>query len=94
MYKSGEKYLNRHGKVYWFEKHNDSEMMFFMSEDYQFYRIGGKSGEDIDYNDLGMFDPAGGPYISIGTVIDGMDVKRIRKTHDGKIIVSFESDVI
>ena len=94
MYKSNEKYVNRHGKEYWFEKHNDNEMIFSMSEDDGFYRVGGKSGQDIDYNDLGMFDPAGGPYICIGTVIDGMDVKRIRKTHDGKIIVSFESAVI
>ena len=90
MYKSGEKYLNRYGQEYWFEKHSDNEMMFFMPKDDGFGRIGGKPGQDIDLNDLGMFDPSGGPYISIGTVIDGMTVKRIRKTHDGKIIVGFD----
>lgn len=89
MYKSGEKYLNRHGQEYWFEKHGDNEMMFFMPENDGFCRIGGKSGQDIDWNDLSMFDPAGGPYISIGTVIDDMIVKKIRKTHDGKMIVGF-----
>jgi len=42
-----------------------------MSEEgMKYMRYGGKDYEEgIDYNDLGMFDPSGGPYVALGSKI-------------------------
>ena len=33
-------------------------------------RLGGKEGQEgINFNDLGMFDPSGGPYVAVGSKI-------------------------
>ena len=37
-------------------------------------------------NDLGMFDPSGGPYIAIGTVLPFGTVKRIQSIYDGIVL--------
>jgi len=34
-------------------------------------------------NDLGYFDPSGGPFISIDSIIEYKRVSRIRKTEEG-----------
>jgi hypothetical protein len=59
---------NRHGIEYSFVKVSDNLYRFDMAEEGMDYmRIGGKEGQSgIDYNDLGMFDPSGGPYVAIG----------------------------
>jgi hypothetical protein len=47
-------------------------------------RFGGKENTDtIDTNDLGFFDPDGGPFISPGYPIDGRKVVRIMSKEDG-----------
>lgn len=62
---------NRYGKEYCFVKYNDKLYRFNMDEEHMAYmRFGGKEGQEgIDHNDLGMFDPCGGPYIAVGCQI-------------------------
>lgn len=59
---------NRYGDEYHWEKLNDNEYKFVMEGDSMKYcRYGGKEGQEkLDVNDLGMFDPSGGPYVGIG----------------------------
>jgi hypothetical protein len=47
-------------------------------------RCGGKEhAKTIDYNDLGFFDPDGGPFISEGFPIGDKKVTRIMSRKDG-----------
>ena len=49
-----------------------------------FCRMGGKANQqDIDSNDLGFFDPDGGPFISEGYKIGGQKVVRIMSKKGG-----------
>ena len=88
---------NRYGKEYWFEKVDKKTYRFHMEEDgTKWIRFGGKEGQTVlDYNDLGMFDPAGGPFVSVGSSIYWNEIKgagkrtkhktvdRIRSTEEG-----------
>lgn len=60
---------NRHGVEYSYVKYDDNLYRFNMAEEHMKYmRYGGKEGQvGIDYNDLGMFDPSGGPYVAVGS---------------------------
>jgi hypothetical protein len=62
---------NRYGVEYSFVKYDDTLYRFNMDEEgMKYMRYGGKDYEEgIDYNDLGMFDPSGGPYVAIGSKI-------------------------
>jgi len=62
---------NRYSDDYHWEKLNDKEYKFVMEGDSMKYcRYGGKEGQEkLDINDLGMFDPSGGPYVAIGSII-------------------------
>ena len=62
---------NRHGVEYSFVKYDDNLYRFNMSEEgMKYMRCGGREGQEvIDYNDLGMFDPSGGPYVALGSKI-------------------------
>lgn len=62
---------NRYGVEYSFVKYDDNLYRFNMSEEgMKYMRCGGKEYEEgIDYNDLGMFDPSGGPYVALGSKI-------------------------
>jgi len=62
---------NRYGVEYSYVKYDDDLYRFNMSEeDMKYMRFGGKEGQEgIDLNDLGMFDPSGGPYVAIGSKI-------------------------
>jgi hypothetical protein len=59
---------NRYGVEYSFVKCDDKLYKFNMSEEgMKYMRVGGKHlQEQIDNNDLGMFDPSGGPYVHTG----------------------------
>lgn len=59
---------NRHGIEYSFVKVGENLYRFDMApEGMDYMRIGGKEGQEgIDYSDLGMFDPSGGPYVAVG----------------------------
>jgi hypothetical protein len=60
-------------------------------------RFGGKEGQEgIDHDDLGMFDPMGGPYVGVGSGIYWDEIKGAEKQepltvshirHDGENII-------
>lgn len=88
MFESNEKYTNRNREEYWFEKVSDTTYRFVMEGDsMKYYRCGGKEGQDgIDPSDLGMFDPSGGPYIGLGTKVDGKRIVKIANTDKGFVV--------
>lgn len=59
---------NRYGDEYSYVKYDDNLYRFNMDEEgMKYMRYGGKEGqEEIDMNDLGFFDPSGGPFVSVG----------------------------
>jgi len=68
---------NKYGDEYEFVKVNDST--YTITGDLQYWRYGGKEGHaELDFNDLGFVDPSGGPFIAIGSRIDGKVITRIR----------------
>ena len=62
---------NRHGAEYSYVKYDDNLYRFNMSEeDMKYMRYGGlENQEGIDMENLGMFDPSGGPYVALGSKI-------------------------
>lgn len=61
---------NRYGDTYYYEWVKGNTYIFVISSEQGFMRYGGKEGQlDIDMSDLGMFDPPGGPYVSIGSYV-------------------------
>jgi hypothetical protein len=72
---------NRYGDEYTFEK--VGENTYTIKGDLNYWRFGGKEGQQgIDDNDLGFVDPSGGPFISMGYMIEGRAVKRISLSGD------------
>ena len=59
---------NRYGVEYSYVKYDDNLYRFNMDEEAMSYsRYGGREYQDgIDMNDLGFFDPSGGPFVSVG----------------------------
>lgn len=62
---------NRYGYEYCYVKYDDNLYRFNMDEEHMEYmRFGGKEGQEgIDWNDLGFFDPSGGPFVEVGSKI-------------------------
>lgn len=62
---------NRYGVEYNFVHITDNLYRFDMEDsDSNLMRLGGKEGQEgINMNDLGMFDPSGGPYIAVGSTL-------------------------
>ena len=62
---------NRYGVEYCYVKYDDNLYRFNMDEEHMDnMRFGGHDfQEGIDFNDLGMFDPSGGPYVAVGSKI-------------------------
>ena len=62
---------NRYGVEYTFVTYDDKLYRFNMSEEGMKYsRYGGKEDQEgIDPNDLGFFDPSGGPFVAVGSKI-------------------------
>lgn len=79
---------NRYGDEYHWEKISDNEYKFVMEGDsMKYHRYGGKDGQEgIDPNDLGMFDPSGGPYVAIGSLVEGRVVEHIRSAEETFIV--------
>lgn len=88
MFKSKERYTNRYRDSYWFEKVSPTTYKFVMDGDSLKYgRMGGKEGQEgIDLSDLGMFDPSGGPYIGLGTEVDGKPIVKIAAIDSGYVV--------
>ncbi len=67
---------NRHGDEYHFELVDTN--LYTIVGDLKYWRYGGQDGQEfIDYGNLGFVDPSGGPFISVGYMIDGRKVVRI-----------------
>lgn len=67
---------NRYGEEYSFELIREGVYKFV--GDVRWARCGGKENTTvIDNNDLGFFDPSGGPFISEGYEIEKRPVRRI-----------------
>jgi hypothetical protein len=46
-----------------------------------YMRYGGREGqEEIDMNDLGFFDPSGGPYVAIGSKIYWDEIHEVHES--------------
>jgi hypothetical protein len=88
MFNSNEKYTNRYHDQYRFEKVSPTTYKFVMEgTSMEYCRCGGKEGEEtIDLNDLGMFDPSGGPYICLGTKVDNKPIVKIASTDAGYVV--------
>jgi hypothetical protein len=72
---------NRYGDEYTFEKIGENTYTIKGGLDH--WRFGGKEGQQgIDDSDLGFVDPSGGPFISMGYMIEGRAVKRISLAGD------------
>lgn len=72
---------NRYGVEYTFEKVADNT--YTIKGALEYWRYGGQEGQDsIDYDNLGFVDPSGGPFISLGYMIEGRKVTRIRSRDD------------
>lgn len=83
-----KKYRNRYNDVYYYEPVNEKTYKFVMEGDsMKWCRYGGlENTHGVDYNNLGMFDPSGGPYVALGDVLPIGKVKHLRSTDDGVII--------
>jgi hypothetical protein len=80
---------NRYGDIYHFEKLSGN--IYTIVGDLKYWRYGGREGQQkMDMNDIGFVDPSGGPFISIGDIIEGRRVVRIRVDSGEKIIFEVE----
>ena len=80
---------NRYGDIYHFEKL--SENTYTIVGDLKYWRYGGREGQkQMDMSDIGFVDPSGGPFISIGDVIEGRRVTRIRVDSGEQILFEVE----
>lgn len=88
MFQSGKVYKNRYNDKYVFSALEDGKYLFKMEGDsMQYCRYGGKEGQmGLDDQDLGMFDPSGGPYVTIGTEVDGKPITHIRISSLGFVV--------
>ena len=67
---------NRYGNEYYFEL--VSPTTYTIKGDLSYWRYGGKPNQaELDFNDLGFVDPSGGPFIAVGSTIEGKSVNRI-----------------
>jgi hypothetical protein len=74
---------NRYGDEYYYEQISEKEYRFVMEGNSMKYcRWGGKEGQEkLDPNDIGMFDPSGGPYVAVGSKIFYDEIKGAEKQH-------------
>ena len=81
-------YKNRYGDEYWFVEMKPNQYLFHMSGDSMKYcRFGGREMQErVDMNDLGFFDPSGGPFIAIGEKLPFGTVNRIQSVEEGIVI--------
>ncbi len=80
---------NRHGDEYSFQKL--SENTYTIVGDLKYWRYGGREGQQqMDMSDVGYVDPSGGPFISLGSFIDGRRVVRIRVENGKQVLFEVE----
>ena len=67
---------NRHGVEYHFEEIQPG--IYTIRGDLRYWRFGGREGiPGVDMSDLGFVDPSGGPFLAIGSDIEGRTIRRI-----------------
>ena len=89
MFESKTTYKNRYGDEYHWEPYTLENAYVFRMEgtSLEYCRFGGKEGQEgLDVNDLGMFDPSGGPYVELGAKIDGKEIVKISTLEDTFIV--------
>lgn len=72
---------NRHGDVYDFVQVDEDT--YQLAGTLKYWRFGGKEGQQkLDMSDLGMADPAGGPFVELGMQLFGRTIVRISAVGD------------
>jgi hypothetical protein len=67
---------NRYGNEYHFKKIDEDT--YTIVGELNYWRFGGREGQnEMDMDDLGFVDPSGGPFITVGTAIEGRKIVRI-----------------
>ena len=80
---------NRYGDEYRFQKL--SENTYTIVGNLKYWRYGGREGQQqMNMSDIGYVDPSGGPFISLGSFIDGRRVVRIRVENGEQILFEVE----
>jgi len=80
---------NRYGDEYRFQKLNENT--YAIVGDLKYWRYGGRDGQQqMDMSDVGYVDPSGGPFISLGSFIDGRRVVRIRVENGEQVLFEVE----
>lgn len=84
MFESNKTYTNRYNDDYKWVTENESTYRFEITGDSMKYsRFAGRKGQDeLSFDDLGMFDPSGGPYVALGMEIDGKPITRLYHDKD------------
>lgn len=73
---------NRYGETYSFELVEPNVYRYVGNTSY--CRMGAVEGQDaVDLNNLGFFDPAGGPFVGVGGMLNGHEILKIASTTDG-----------
>ena len=80
---------NRYGVEYSFTRVEDHMYRFNIAEsEMSVMRMGGR--EEIDMEDLGFFDPSGGPFVEVGSKIywdkEPLTVRRIMSRESGLFV--------
>lgn len=89
MFESQKVYKNRYGDEYHWEPYTLKNTYVFRMEgdSLKYCRFGGKEGQEgLNWDDLGMFDPSGGPYVGLGTKIDGKEIVKISSLEDTFVV--------
>jgi hypothetical protein len=72
---------NRYGDSYQFIQVDNNT--YTIEGDLKYWRYGGREGQhSVDLNDLGYVDPSGGPFISLGCIIEGKKITKIKCIED------------
>jgi len=84
MYELNKKYTNRYGDEYWWEHVENETYEFRMTGNSMKYgrNMGSYDEEKKMITSLVAFDPSGGPYIAIGTELDGGKIISISRGMD------------
>lgn len=77
---------NRYDIEYNFEKISDN--VYHMVGNFKYWRYGGQEGQErVNYSDLGFADPEGGPFISLGYLIEGKRVDNIELDENNRLLL-------
>lgn len=79
MFKANTVYTNRYNDTYTFKQSSKVKTyQFIMNGDSMKYcRWGCDSSDGWDEDKITMFDPSGGPYVTLGMCIDEQPIERI-----------------